>query len=63
LKQSSNIVPVVLKDDSKPAPLVAPVKPKLACQLKIGEADLRVYNGINQYILTTLVKELRNGTH
>jgi len=61
LNQSTSIVPVVLQDEPKTK---SPIKPKLACQLKIGEADLRVYNGINQYILSTILKELRDGgTH
>ena len=28
------------------------IKTKLVCKLKITVAELRVYNGINQYILT-----------
>ncbi|MGY3750147.1 hypothetical protein [Vagococcus acidifermentans] len=64
MNQSSSIVPVVLKDNSPSKAPTTSVKPKLACQLKIGEADLRVYNGINQYILSTIIKELRDGgTH
>ncbi|MGX7031690.1 hypothetical protein ACWN8B_10150 [Vagococcus zengguangii] len=59
-----SIIPVSLgNDSSKLSAQNQPIKPKLACQLEVGEADLRVYNGISQYILTTIVRELTNGSN
>lgn len=58
MKKENSIVPVILTDVSKPQPSNSVQKPKLACQLKINQAELRVYNGANQYILTTILKEL-----
>lgn len=52
------IVPVVLKDSFEKQPSSLTQKPKLACQLKIDNTELRVYNGANQYILTSILKEL-----
>lgn len=56
--KENTIVPVILTDTSKPQPSISMQKPKLACQLKMNQTELRVYNGANQYILTTILKEI-----
>ena len=59
MTKENTIVPVILTDNVNSQPSSTSVqKPKLACQLKIGHADLRVYNGASQYILRTILKEL-----
>ena len=58
MTKENTIVPVILTDPLKSQPSNAVQKPKLACQLKTGNTELRVYNGANQYILTSILKEL-----
>ena len=58
MTKENQIVPVILTDNSKHPTTTVAQKPKLACQMRIGDTELRVYNGANQYILTTILKEL-----
>lgn len=58
LTKSNAIVPFILTDEPKAQIPTTVSKPKLACQLKIGATELRIYNGANQYILTSILKEI-----
>ena len=60
MTKQTSIVPVILSDKPTHHPSTSPQKPKLACQLKVGATELRIYNGANQYILTTVLKELQH---
>jgi len=60
LKNENAIVPVILTDSSKAQSLSAVQKPKLACRLKTDNIEVFIYNGANQYILTSILKEFRH---
>lgn len=60
LKNENEIVPIILTDSSKTHSLSAVKKPKVACRLKTDNTEVFIYNGVNQYILTSILKEFRH---
>lgn len=58
MSQQSTIVPVQLTDKPITKQLSLP-KASLACKLTMGETEVRLYNGIDKYILFTVLKELK----
>ncbi|MDR2834032.1 MAG: hypothetical protein LBV67_09990 [Streptococcaceae bacterium] len=54
-----DIVPIQFSDPS-PRSTSPSSKPKLAGKLKVGEAELIIYNGIDKYILYAILKELKS---
>lgn len=58
MSQQSKIVPVQLTDKPISKQIQAP-KSSLACKLIMSETEVRLYNGIDKYILFAILKELK----
>ena len=59
MKENPIIVPVTLSDSNlKPHSVSATVKDTPVCHFKIKNAGVTLYNGVNKYILHTILVEL-----
>ncbi|MGM0112744.1 hypothetical protein [Enterococcus sp. DIV0187] len=54
--ETKEVVPIQLVDQKPIA--TAASKPKIAARVKLGEAEVNIYNGSDKYILATILKEL-----
>ena len=59
MKENPIIVPVTLSDSHlKPHSVSATVKDTPVCHFKIKDAEVTFYNGVNKYILHTVLAEM-----
>jgi hypothetical protein len=56
---NQEIVPVqFINEEPKQQPMTNHSKTKVACKLKKGNIEITLFNGVDKYILYTILKEL-----
>jgi hypothetical protein len=59
------IVPVTLHPEKKEStlalPLESPAVPAPVCTMKSGSLELSFFNGVDEHIIQTVIRELKNG--
>lgn len=59
------IVPVTLHPEKNEStlelPLESPAAPVPVCTMKSGNLELSFFNGVDEHIIQTVIRELRNG--
>ncbi|WP_068676841.1 hypothetical protein [Oceanobacillus sp. Castelsardo] len=59
------IVPVTLHPEKKEStlaiPLESPEAPVPVCTVKSGSLELSFFNGVDEHIIQTVIRELKNG--
>ncbi|MFD1608602.1 hypothetical protein [Oceanobacillus luteolus] len=59
------IVPVTLHPEKKEFPVAIPLEspgaPAPVCTVKSGSLELSFFNGVDEHIIQTVIRELKNG--
>ena len=61
-QQKLTIVPVTLHTENENIAAVNPVVPSLnpVCTIKTGNAEISFFNGVDEHIIQTVMRELKN---
>lgn len=56
--EKKEIVPIQIVDRNPPMSPTPPAKSRLTARVKLGQAEVYIYNGTDKNILATIMKEL-----